>query len=114
MAVPAEINFALHPNWAVLYPYRSAARAGESLRLELRVTNHGPRDASLWAGLALPPGWLATPAEAETSIASDEEGAVTFDVQVPPDAGGRSLLCADVTLGERRFGQIAEAIVDVG
>jgi hypothetical protein len=34
-------------------------------------------------------------------------------VEVPPGAAGRHVLCADLTLGERRFGQIAEALVDV-
>jgi len=34
-------------------------------------------------------------------------------VEVPPGAHGRHVCCAELTLGERRFGQIAEALVDV-
>jgi hypothetical protein len=36
-----------------------------------------------------------------------------FSVEVPPGAAGRHVLCAELALGERRFGQIAEALVDV-
>jgi hypothetical protein len=36
-----------------------------------------------------------------------------FGVTVPAAAAGRTVLCAELTLGERRFGQIAEALVDV-
>jgi hypothetical protein len=32
---------------------------------------------------------------------------------VPPGAQGRHVVCAELTLGERRFGQLAEALVDV-
>jgi len=34
-------------------------------------------------------------------------------LEVAPGATGRHVLCAELSLGERRFGQIAEALVDV-
>jgi hypothetical protein len=46
-------------------------------------------------------------------IAASASGALRFEVAIPPDARGRHVLCAELTLGERRFGQIAEALVDV-
>ena len=49
----------------------------------------------------------------KVSIYAGRDGSVTFAVDVPADAQGRHVLCADVTLGERRFGWLAEAIVDV-
>lgn len=113
VAVPDEVNFALDPNWATLYPYRSTITPGDRILLELRVTNHGAREAFLRASLALPPGWSATPEESEISIYRGQDGAITFAVAVPPDATGRHVICADVTLGERRYGWICEAIVDV-
>jgi glyoxylase-like metal-dependent hydrolase (beta-lactamase superfamily II) len=113
VAVPSEVNFALDPNWATLYPYRSTVKPGERALLELRVTNHGPREAFLRASLALPPGWSATPEENEFSIYTGQDGAIAYAVSVPPDATGRHVICADVTLGERRYGWLCEAIVDV-
>jgi hypothetical protein len=34
-------------------------------------------------------------------------------IEVPPGAAGRHVLCAELALGGRRVGQIAEALVDV-
>jgi len=114
VAVPAEVNFALDPNFATLYPYRSARRPGERFDLELRVTNHGMRAAGTRAVLALPPGWAADPGEASAEIGAGATGVLRFAVSVPADAAGRAVLCADLTLGDRRFGQVTEALVDVG
>jgi hypothetical protein len=113
VAVPAEVNFALDPNFATLYPYRSPAQPGDRLALELRVTNHGVQDASARASLVLPAGWSVSSGEETARIAAGESAAVRFVVEIPSDARGRHVLCAELTLGERRFGQIAEALVDV-
>jgi hypothetical protein len=111
--VPAEVNFALDPNFATLYPYRSPVAPGTRVDLELRVTNHGTRPAEARASLVVPPGWDAAPALTTASIAGGETGVLRFTVPVPDTASGRYVLCADLTLGDRRFGQIAEALVDV-
>lgn len=113
VAVPAEVNFALDPNFATLYPYRNPAAPGQSLALELRVTNHGATAAEARASLALPPGWQALPVLTSMEIAAGETGVLRFSVTVPAGAAGRHVLCADLTLGDRRFGQVAEALVDV-
>jgi hypothetical protein len=41
-------------------------------------------------------------------------GRVTLFVEVPPGARSRHVLCAELTRGYRRFGEIAEALIDVG
>jgi glyoxylase-like metal-dependent hydrolase (beta-lactamase superfamily II) len=113
VAVPAEVNFALDPNFATLYPYQNRARPGDRLILELRVTNHAAQAGAARASLVAPPGWPVSPNEGTADIASTETGTLPFVLEVPPDAQGRHVLCAELTLGERRFGQIAEATVDV-
>lgn len=111
--MPAEVNFALDPNFATLHPYRNTVVAGARLDLELRVVNHGARLADARTSLALPPGWTAQPAYAAVEIDPGETGILRFAVTVPADARGRHVLCADLALGDRRFGQITEALVDV-
>jgi len=115
VAVPDEVNFALDPNWCTLYPYRSTVTAGERVLLSLRVTNHSPRDAILQASLAIPDeSWTVTPAEAQFPIFGGQNGEVTFAVTVPENVvPGRQVICADVTLGNRRYGWLPEAILDV-
>ena len=73
VAVPAEVNFALDPNFAILFPYQNPARPGDRLPIELRVTNHGAADATARASLVTPPGWSVSPGEATTAIAAGDE-----------------------------------------
>ena len=94
-------------------PYQNRARPGDRLPIELRVTNHGAADATARASLVAPPGWSVSPGEATTPIVPGESGTLRFVVEVPPGAASRHVLCAELSLGERRFGQIAEALVDV-
>jgi hypothetical protein len=77
------------------------------------VTNHGTREAAARASLVPPPGWSVTPGEATLPIAAGETGTLRFVVEVAPGVKGRQVICAELSLGERRFGQIAEALVDV-
>jgi hypothetical protein len=113
VAVPAEVNFALDPNFATLYPYQNRARAGDRLSLELRVTNHGTREDVARASLVAPPGWSVAPGEVTLPIAAGETDTLRFVVEVAPGVKGRQVICAELSLGERRFGQVTEALVDV-
>ena len=93
---------------------RQAIRPAEEFRLELRVTNHAGHAQGAKAHLVLPEDWTASPAEASADVAVGEMAALRFIVSVPANAEpGRRVLVADLTLGERRYGQRAEAIVDV-
>jgi glyoxylase-like metal-dependent hydrolase (beta-lactamase superfamily II) len=78
VAVPAEVNFALDPNFATLYPYQNRARAGDRLSLELRVTNHGTSEAAAHASLVAPPGWSVAPGEVTLPIAAGETDTLRF------------------------------------
>ena len=49
----------------------------------------------------------------EREVAGGASVGLRFSLVVPDDARGRNVLCADLTLGERRWGQVAEALVDV-
>ena len=113
-AVPATVNEALDPDFAVCFPYLQSVGPGEEIRLDLQVTNHASRARDALAHLVLPEGWTSTPAVARAEVAAGEMAALRFIVSVPASAEtGRRVLVADLTLGERRYGQRAEAIVDI-
>lgn len=113
VAVPDEVNFALDPNWCTLFPYQSKIKAGSRLLLELRATDHAPKEEFLRASMALPPGWTATPDEGEVSIYPGQEQRDARSPSTCPQHHGRHILCPDVTLGARRSGWVTEAIVDI-
>jgi glyoxylase-like metal-dependent hydrolase (beta-lactamase superfamily II) len=113
-AVPERVNEALDPDFAVCFPYLQTVRRGEHFRLDVQVTNHAADARDAAASLVLPVGWTATPALASASVAAGETVPLSFSVNVPADvAPGRCVLVADLTLGQRRYGQRAEAIIDI-
>ena len=113
-AVPERVNEALDPDFVVCFPYLSSMEAGATLELDVRVTNHGLRPERSEVTLTLPPGWEAEPAVATSEVEPGEMVALRFSVRVPAgEPPARRILVADLTLGERRYGQRAEAIVDI-
>ncbi|HEY3080100.1 MAG TPA: MBL fold metallo-hydrolase [Chloroflexota bacterium] len=115
VAVPSEAGFALDPNWATLYPYQAAASAGETVPLEVRIVNHLDRPTVARAALRLPADWTSQAETDSADIAPGSTGALRFRITAPPYAkpGARHVISAEVSLGERRFGPVAEGIVRV-
>jgi glyoxylase-like metal-dependent hydrolase (beta-lactamase superfamily II) len=115
IAVPEEAGFALDPNWATLYPYQATASPGQPFALTLRIVNHLSRAAVPQAELRLPPGWEWTLPGEPAEIDRGETGELIFQITAPTDAvvGERNVIVATVTLGDRRFGPVAEGIVQI-
>jgi glyoxylase-like metal-dependent hydrolase (beta-lactamase superfamily II) len=96
-----------------LAPYRAAASPGSTLAYRATVRNPHPRRADAVLAPVVPHGWAIEPAEARVALEPGEEREVAFTVTAGPDAGRRSRLALDVTIGELRLGQHVEALVDV-
>jgi glyoxylase-like metal-dependent hydrolase (beta-lactamase superfamily II) len=113
--VPAEAGFALDPNWATVYPYQATVPAGAAVRLEVCIVNHMDRATTPGAALRLPAGWSAVSGGTPAPVESGETARLAFDVHAPTDAapGERHVVTADITLGQRRFGPVAEGILRV-
>jgi len=105
-----EEGFGARGFGARIEPYRATVRPGEALTLEVTVQNPFDREAPALVRLVLPEGWAATPAEHQLDLGARGEAVVAFEVTVGA-AGGR--VGADLTVGGTRFGQQAEALVEV-
>ena len=94
-------------------PYRSTVAPGERLRLVATVRN--PHDAAVEAELipVLPVDWRADPPESRMRLGPGQQVDVEFVVTVGETETRRARLALDVTLGDLRLGQHAEALVDV-
>lgn len=82
---------------ARIEPYRSTVAAGGSIEVEVQVS-----DDSAEVELVVPDGWRVEPASR-----------TRFRVTVGSDPVVRARIGADVTVGGARYGQLAEALVDV-
>lgn len=114
VAVPELVDEALDPDFVVCFPYLQGARPGEAIALDVRVTNLGPAARRAVVELLVPEGWGVEPEQRSVDVGAGRMESLRFSVAVPTPAGpGRHLIAADLRLGERRYGQRAEAIVDV-
>lgn len=94
-------------------PYRSRIRPGTRLTLEVDVRNPHPRAELAEVELVLPAGWSVSPAERRFELLAGQSALVQFDIEPSGPPVRRARLAADLTVGSRRFGQVAEALVTV-
>jgi glyoxylase-like metal-dependent hydrolase (beta-lactamase superfamily II) len=95
-------------------PYRPTVNAGIPVALDVRVRNPLGKQHDVTVELVAPDGWAVEPSRASSPVDSKQEATLRFDVT--PPAGlevRRARVAADVTVGERRFGQQAEALITV-
>ena len=112
--VPDLVNESLDPDFVVCFPYLQTVSAGDSFDLDVQVTNHAPDARRAEAVLVLPEGLSAEPTSAAITVEPGQMEPLTFRVRAAPEApAGRRIVIADLTFGQRRYGQRAEAIVDV-
>jgi glyoxylase-like metal-dependent hydrolase (beta-lactamase superfamily II) len=108
-----EVDFGSTGFGAVIEPYRSTVAPGEVVPLEVVARNPFGRAADACVRLALPPGWSVEPAERVVRLRPRAERRLAFEVRVGGEAVRRARIGADLTVGEVRFGQQAEALVTV-
>jgi glyoxylase-like metal-dependent hydrolase (beta-lactamase superfamily II) len=108
-----EVDFGAEGFGARIAPYRSTVRSGGALELDVEVRNPFDRDEVARVRLAVPSGWTCSPEEAEAELAADGTGVVRFSVRPASGPVRRARVGADLTVGGVRFGQQAEALVDV-
>ena len=106
-----DVDFGAGGFGARIEPYRSSLHRSEALELDVVVRNPFAQAAVARVELAVPGGWRAPPAQ-ELALAANAEGVVRFSLR-PGGPGERLVLAADLTVGGIRFGQQAEALVDV-
>lgn len=107
-----EVDFGAEGFGARIEPYRSLLGLGDTLELEVMVRNPFDREETATVRLAVPDGWTA-PDPAHARLPGRGEAAVRFRVK-PAGRVRRARVAADLTVGDTRFGQQAEALVDVG
>ena len=106
-----EVDFGAGGFGARIEPYRSAARPGDRIELDVVARNPFDRPAVAVVRLDVPGGWAA-PERQELGLEPGAEGVARFEVEVGRSSG-RAILGADLTVDDVRFGQQAEALVEV-
>jgi hypothetical protein len=113
--LPEEIaGFDAEGFGARIEPYQAYLHRGDWLELEVEVRNPSPSAVQAEVRLVLPAGWGAEPAACQLELAPLEGARPHFRVTPPPNLTvRRARLAVDLTIDGRRFGQQAEALVNI-
>lgn len=98
---------------ARIMPYFCTVAPGAAVPLTIAVRNPFPEPRHATLRLVTPVGWLARPEVVEVLLPPATWHEVNMEAIVGGPAVRRNRLAVDVTIGELRLGQHAEALVDV-
>ena len=99
---------------AHIQPYQSYMRGGETAVFEVELTNPFPYPSKAVIRLVLPEGWTGDSQPICLWLGMGGGQRVTFNATPPAGSTCRRVrLAVDLQVGEQRFGQAAEALVDV-
>lgn len=107
-----QVDFGAEGAGARIAPYRSSVAAGSPLVLEVAVRNPFDSEQPVRVELVVPAGWTA-PAAQELTVGPHAPVTLQFEVTAGTERERRARLAVDLTVGGSRFGQLAEALVDV-
>lgn len=108
-----DVDFGAEGFGARIEPYRSTVRSGQGLELEITIRNPFDRPDVASVRFVVPPGWSAEPIQRDVQLDSHGEATIPFRVRPDGTPVPRARIAADLTVGEVRFGQQAEALVNV-
>jgi glyoxylase-like metal-dependent hydrolase (beta-lactamase superfamily II) len=108
-----DVHFGAESQGGKLKPYRAHLPEGGSVEFEGWILNPFPAAQKAVAQLIAPDGWESQPVEVELGPREQK----VISVTLTPPAGircRRQPVGLDLTVGDRPFGQVTEALVTVG
>src|SRR5690606_13512843 len=109
-----EADFDAEGVGAWIRPYESETVPGEEMFLEVEVRNPAASREEVAVTMSWPPNWARRAATATVTLDPGEHGWLKFDIVVPDvPAVHRAVITADLRVGDRRYGQLAEALVTI-
>lgn len=99
---------------ARLVPYHQIVQPGEIVELWVEVINPGPSHVDAQIALVAPAGWRTLGEVTRIGLDGGARSGAVITVNVPAEvAPSRVVLGVDVTIGARRLGQHAEALLTI-
>lgn len=95
-------------------PFRTEARAGQTITLRFYVENARDQKVSVTVSPTLPEGWTSKQRQRSLTVLGHKKRRISFDVVIPKKIkGGRFLIGGEVGGNGQLMGEVAVAIVDI-
>ncbi len=108
-----EFDFGSGGFGAKIEPYRSAVNRGGTVTLIATLQNPFPRSAEVVGAAVAPAGWRCDPPSQAIVVGPHRSARFEFTVHTNAIAARRARVAVDLTVDGVRFGQQAEALIDV-
>ena len=108
-----DVDFDAEGVGAWIRPYQAITAPGRPFVVEVEARNPFAGTEEVLVRLVLPDGWRADPAEAVAKVPGRASDTLAFVITPARQTCRRARIAADLTVGDRHFGQHAEALVDV-
>jgi glyoxylase-like metal-dependent hydrolase (beta-lactamase superfamily II) len=110
----SEADFGAEGFGARIRPYQLTMKAGASSTIEVEVINPFPLEETATVTIVAPDDWRIDEPEKKIHMAANGKATVSFRITAPEGIAKRRIrIAADLTVGARRFGQQAEALINV-
>lgn len=109
-------NYGMDDQWVRCYPYEQEIVAGNTVSIQVEVTNHSEESRALIAQPILPDEWKIEISKEETFVKPKSDGSIDFTIPIPKVASHnnseptRFVIPFDITYNNRPLGQFREAI----
>lgn len=107
-----DLNYGIDEQWAVFYPYGVDTAPNQSQQLEVRVTNHSPKERTF---TITPRGWNGLEVlskDGQLTIPPRETKSLSVTIKTPAQSGNY-LVTADVASGSVKLNDWIEALITV-
>lgn len=109
-----EINLGAEGFAARIYPYQITTAVGEEFKVDVQVVNPLQHPEYVRLRLVVPADWRVRQGEQVLQLNGYSQSTVSFQITPPANAMcRRSRIAVDMSVGNLRLGQQAEALVDV-
>jgi glyoxylase-like metal-dependent hydrolase (beta-lactamase superfamily II) len=116
LAAPENVEQAIFPDYVFLYPYQPSCPPGGTVPMQVWYENIFEKTSTLEFSLNLPASWRADPDSGALTVEPGEKGTFEFQLTLPEDPPTfhrRQPFTVDATIDGKRYGQVAEAVVDM-
>lgn len=109
-----DANYGVDEQWAVLYPRSAHAKPGDTLDLQVHLTNHSPVAREFRVTPQLPAGLTLVSAGNVLKLQPRSSGILDLKLHVDPPGGPTRVITLDVDSDGMQFARWADAMILVG